>query len=43
MNFEFGFGLNRTCYNYQDEIAEFEVINLSCKPKVFSAKIASVN
>merc|ERR1711937_828496 len=35
MDFEFGFGLNGTCYNYQDVTAEFEVINISCKPKVF--------
>jgi hypothetical protein len=35
IDFEFGFGLNGTCYNYHTEEANFEVFNISCKPKVF--------
>ena len=33
--FEFGFGLNGTCYNFSTEIATVQVYNLSCPPKLF--------
>jgi hypothetical protein len=33
--FEFGFGLNGTCYNFSTEIASVLVYNLSCPPKIF--------
>ena len=33
--FEFGFGLNGTCYNFSTEKATVQVYNLSCPPKLF--------